>query len=74
MTVCTIAKSNTKHFENSLNPNLFEIYPNPALTSVIILSDYSPISTNLYDSQGKQVMSFGKEKSFYISHLQSGIY
>ena len=39
-----------------------------------ILSDYSPISTNLYDSQGKQVMSFGKEKSFYISHLQSGIY
>ena len=39
-----------------------------------ILSDYSPISTNLYDSQGKHVMSFGKEKSFYIPHLQSGIY
>ena len=39
-----------------------------------ILSDYSPISTNLYDSQGKQVMSFGKEKSFYIPHSQSGIY
>ena len=39
-----------------------------------ILAGYSPISTNLSDSQGKQVMSFGKEKSFYTSHLQSGIY
>lgn len=39
-----------------------------------ILSDYSPISTNLYDSQGKQIMGFGKEKSFYIPHLQSGLF
>ncbi|WP_424283252.1 T9SS type A sorting domain-containing protein [Eudoraea sp.] len=50
------------------------MYPNPALTRPNILSNYSHFSTDLYDLQEKQVMSFAIEKKFSTSHLQSGIY
>ncbi len=56
------------------NETALTIYPNPATNTLNINTASDVINTDIYDAEGRKVLSAVKTKSLDISTLESGIY